>query len=205
MSRERAELIRMSRVGRLARWRSGLCALDMVRINTPSQGIQAVSKSCSCSCKVGWADVLVMGRRVMFGEIIREVGASGFPADVVVFLDNAVAYPVIAHVDCAGSLAPDGVVHDTIGSGVVGGDGGGVLGVAHFGKGGSDNLAFFGVNKEGTDFSFRGGRGDVFEDAGGVEDGAVVARGFASEVEMAAGAAAGIGFVKVAGVAMDLE
>ena len=111
-----------------------------------------------------------MGWGVVLGEIIAQVFGSGFPENVKVFLDNAITYPVISHVNSTRALSANCVVHYAIGSGVVGCDRSGGLWESHFGKRSADDFAFFGVDEEGTDFGFRGRGGNVLEDSGGVED-----------------------------------
>ena len=119
------------------------------------------------------------------------------------FLNDAIAYPVIAHINCAGALAANGVIHDTVGGRIVGGDWRCWLRETHLGKSGADNFTLFGVDKEGADLGFGGRRGDVFEDAGGVEDRTIVCFRFSREIakeEVSASAAVCLGLIEVPGV-----
>ena len=102
----------------------------------------------------------------------------------------------------------DAIVGDSTCCGVVGDDGGSGLGIAHAVEGGSHDGSFFAINEKGSIFGFGGGRGNVTEDTGGVQDGAVVEVRFivgVSEIKMASSAAPGFGFIQVAGVAVNLE
>ena len=109
-----------------------------------------------------------MGWGMVLGEIVAQVFGAWFPKNVEVFLYHAIADPVVAHIYGARALAADGVVHDAICCRLVGGDWCGWLWEAHFCEGGVDNFPFFGVNKEGSDFCFGCGGGDVLQDTGGV-------------------------------------
>ena len=73
----------------------------------------------------------MVGRRVVFGEIIATIGFALTPVDAVVAKAGAVADPVVPHVDGFAAALADGVVGDASGTCVVGLDGGGGLGVAH--------------------------------------------------------------------------
>ncbi len=110
----------------------------------------------------------------MFREIVGLVVTSWLPMNVEMFLDDAVANPMVAHVDGARTLVPDGVVGNAIGGGIVGGDGRGGLHVSHFVSCSANNFPLFAIDKKTADFRFSGGGGNMLEDAGGVENGAVV-------------------------------
>lgn len=150
----------------------------------------------------------MVGGCVVFGVVVSVVVGAGLPIDVVMALLDAVADPVVAHVNCTGTLLPDGVVGDADGGGVVGLYGCGGLWVAHFFKDCADDGSFFHVDEESTDFGFGSSGGDVFEDTRGVENGGVVDFGFSrgvAEVEVATRAAACFGCVEIAGVTVDFE
>ena len=55
-------------------------------------------------------NLLVMGCRVMFGEVVGLVEAAFLPVDVKLSLANADADPIKVHVNCIGSLLFDGVI-----------------------------------------------------------------------------------------------
>ena len=92
---------------------------------------------------------MVFGWMVL-GKIIGAVEGAFAPIDVVLALANTVADPVEAHVDGFGAFLFYRIGNDTSGGAVVGLDGGGWLGMAHFFKGGSDGACFFAVVEKGT-------------------------------------------------------
>eukprot|EP00980_Cylindrotheca_fusiformis_P000015 scaffold5_cov98-Cylindrotheca_fusiformis.AAC.2 len=76
----------------------------------------------------------MVDRSMVLGEVIGKVGAAGFPKHVELSLGDAVADPVVAHVDVASLVLFDGVVGDTRGGGVVSLDGRGWLRMVHVDK-----------------------------------------------------------------------
>eukprot|EP00980_Cylindrotheca_fusiformis_P017524 scaffold5497_cov135-Cylindrotheca_fusiformis.AAC.3 len=152
----------------------------------------------------------MVDRSVVLCEVIGKVGAAGFPEDVELSLGDAVADPVVSHVDVASLVLFDGVVGDTRGGGVVSLDGRGGLRMVHVEKCLAEDQGLFQIDKQSTTLGFGSGAGDVAQDADGVENGAVGRDGIrlgiaVSEVEMASNAAAGFAGVEIAGVAMALE
>ncbi len=100
----------------------------------------------------------------------------------------------------------DSIIGDATGGGIVGDDGGCGLRIAHAVKCLPHDGSFFAVDKEGSVFGFGGCRGNVTEDASGVQDGTVVEVRFivgVTEIKMASSAAPGFGFVEVSGIAVD--
>ena len=75
---------------------------------------------------------------MVFGWVIAQVGGPRGPIHKELLLTDAVLYPVIAHVHCAGLLLFHRLVGNSHGSGVVDLDWCGWLGVVHFGQGGAD-------------------------------------------------------------------
>jgi len=75
----------------------------------------------------------MMGWGMVLGEIVAQVFGAWFPKNVEVLLYHAIADPVIAHIDGARSLAANGVIHDAICGGIIGGNWRSGLGEAHFG------------------------------------------------------------------------
>jgi hypothetical protein len=74
---------------------------------------------------VGLQKVSMVHGDMMFGmmmlfEIVGAVSRSAPPIDMVLFLPNAVANPIEAHIHCFGSLLFDGFVGDATGGAVVG-------------------------------------------------------------------------------------
>jgi hypothetical protein len=63
-------------------------------------------------------------------------------------------YPMVTHVDGFGSALFDSAVGDSSCSGVVGGKGGGVSGMAHFSEGNWKRAGFLGIMEEGSQFCF---------------------------------------------------
>ena len=54
--------------------------------------------------KIGGTNLLVMGCRVMFGEVVGLVEAAFLPIDVKLSLANVVTDPIKVHVNCLGLL-----------------------------------------------------------------------------------------------------
>jgi hypothetical protein len=104
-------------------------------------------------------DGTVMGCRMMLGEVVGMIGAAWFPMDLELFLADAVADPVKAHVHGLGAALLDGMVADTGSGAVIGHDGGFWLGMAHFGKARVDGARLAAVVIQAGGFGF-GGAGD---------------------------------------------
>ena len=84
------------------------------RIDTPSQN---VGNYCIDQLN-SWVQVArlhntVMGRRVMLGEIVTEVSATGFPINEKLALLGAVLDPIEAHIDGFGYFLLYGAVCET--------------------------------------------------------------------------------------------
>ena len=97
--------------------------------NTPSQVIHRLSGIKLIEDE--WTHELVVLCQLVFGEEISDVGAAGSPIDVKLFLVNAVADPIKSHINGFGALLLNSAIHDAGSGGVVGGNGGRRLGVAH--------------------------------------------------------------------------
>ena len=85
----------------------------------------------------GGALVQVGLEGVGLGEIVGEVVSARGPVDAVLLLLDAISDPEVSYVYGFGSLNVDGLVRNTLGSGVVGDDGSGILWVAEVGEGGT--------------------------------------------------------------------
>ncbi len=66
-----------------------------------------------------WPHSAVVGSRVMLGVIIGKIVCSGPPVDQELPLAGPVLDPVESHVDGLGSFLFDGVVGESLGSGVI--------------------------------------------------------------------------------------
>ena len=110
---------------------------------------------------------------MMFGEVISAVSGAAPPIDMVLFLSDAVADPIKAHVHCFGVLLLHGFVGDAAGGAVVSDHRGGRLGVPQFFQGDAEGRAFFAVVKEGGEFSLSCAGKDFTHDFAGDTDGAV--------------------------------
>ena len=66
------------------------------------------------------ADLDMMRRCMVFGEIVSQVNATATPINEKLTLTNAIANPVKTHVDGFGSPLFDGVVGDATGGAIVG-------------------------------------------------------------------------------------
>ncbi len=145
-----------------------------------------------------WVSYFGDGSGKVLCKIVSFIFVPGFPENVEMFLDNSVADPMVAHVDGAGTLAPDGVIGNAVGGGIVGSNGRGGLYVSHFGRCSANNFALCAIYKQTADFRFGGRGGDMLEDAGGVEHSAVVDFRFVwlvAEEKMSTRSAACVGFV----------
>ena len=76
----------------------------------------------------------MMGRRVVFGEVVGVIVTAATPIDEEFALFDSVLYPIQTHVDGARLALFDSLVGNTGCACVVCLDGGGCLGMPHFGK-----------------------------------------------------------------------
>jgi hypothetical protein len=136
------------------------------------------------------ADFTMMLCRVMFCHVIGAVEGAFSPEDIELFLADAVANPIKAHVHCFGSFLFDGVVGNAGRCGVVRDQGRGWLRVSEFDKAGADGARFFCIVEHASEFPLSGGGDDLLEDLAGDVDRAIEARWvtagfvlFAEEVE----------------------
>jgi hypothetical protein len=168
--------------------------------------------------KVPGPHLAVMSGRVMFSEVVSQIVSAAAPVDKELALGDAVSDPVEAHVDGFGAALFDGVVGNARGTGVVGLDGSGWLGMSHLGEGGPEPGTIFGIVEEGAKFGF-GGRGDNSFDDGAVDMNGTIERrrsrvgirgcgwifGKRAEEEGSTGTGAGLSLREVRGVAVDVE
>lgn len=82
-------------------------------------------------------DLLMVGGGMVFCKVITHVVFSTAPVYKEMALADAVLDPAKAHVQCFEFALADGSISDAGRSGVISLDGGGRLGVAHFGQGGA--------------------------------------------------------------------
>jgi hypothetical protein len=162
----------------------------------------------SLGCEVQGADAFVMGWWMVFCEVVGQVGGSGGPVDDKLFFVHMVLDTEKVHVNGTGALLFYGIIGNAIGGGVVGLERGTRLGPTKFLQSVVKDDTFCGVDKDGANFSLRGGADDLFEDASGIEDGTIgnirLGRGVA-EVKVASSTAMGSWFAAGAGVAVDFE
>ena len=74
--------------------------LPYLYINTPPQRVKKLRHE--CISEIPLLHMLVMGRRVVLGEIISQVGGSFLPVDDEMSLAGAVVHPVKSHFDGLG-------------------------------------------------------------------------------------------------------
>jgi hypothetical protein len=108
--------------------------------------------------KVERAHEAMMGRGVMFGEIVGEVVGAFAPVDEKLTLLYAVADPIKSHVDCFGAALFDCVVGNTSCADIVCLNGRGRLWVSHVDESSAKPGCIFGVVEESAEFSLGGGR-----------------------------------------------
>jgi hypothetical protein len=99
--------------------------------------------------KVSRAHDDMMFGMMMLCEIAGGVSRSAPPIDMVLFLLNAVANPIEAHIHGFGSLLFDGFVGDTTGGAVAGNHRSRRLWVAQFVESDAEGGAFFAVVEKG--------------------------------------------------------
>jgi hypothetical protein len=88
----------------------------------------------------------------MFAEIVSTIGRAGFPKYVELFLADAIADPIKAHVDGLGVFLLDGILGQASGGGVVGLEWRGWLFVSEFLERHAKRAGVLGVDKESTHF-----------------------------------------------------
>ena len=111
--------------------------------------------------KIGGRNLLVMGGRMMLGEVVGLVEASFLPEDMKLSLVNAVADPEKLHVNCLGSLLFDGVIGDACSGAVVHLDGHWGLLMVQFDESCWEGAGFFAIMEDGGKFSL-GSAGNDF-------------------------------------------
>jgi hypothetical protein len=125
--------------------------------------------------EVRGAHGLVMGWRVVLGEIVAKVFSARFPINEKMVLANADAHSIETHAHCMRTPLADKKVDHAVGGGIVGLYGRWWLGgMAHFDESGAENFSGLAVDVEGANFSFSGGGHDVAEDAAFGMDTAIV-------------------------------
>ena len=100
----------------------------------------------------------------MLGEIIGIIILARAPVDEKLTLVNSVPDPVEAHVHCSGSSEFASLVGNLVCSCVVCGERCWLLWMSHFVEDGANDSAFFGIEEEGTKFSFSCRGHDMFDD-----------------------------------------
>ena len=93
------------------------------------------------------ADLDMMRRCMVFGEIVSQVDATTTPINEKLTLTNAIANPIKTHVDGFGAALFDGVVGEVTGGAVICLNGCGGLRMPKFFKSNPHGTSFFGVLK----------------------------------------------------------
>ena len=186
------------------------------RIDTPSQNVgNYCIGQLSSWVQVGRSHDMVMGMRVVLGEVVTEVSSVGFPINEKLALPGAVLDPIEAHIDgfgyflfdCAVGKAFCGIVVDAVCSQW--------LRVPEFLEGSAYQNGLLAIVKGGTNFGFSGRRHHVVEDLGDGMDKAVErgvsarwlgrVSGLVAKEIVATDAVASAGFVKVGGVTVEVQ
>jgi hypothetical protein len=97
----------------------------------------------------------------MLGEVIGFIENYFLPVDDKLALACTVMNPVKAHIDCFGSLEPDGVIGDARGHSAVGGNWSWWLWMTKLFKRDLECASFASIVKEGSKFSFDGAGEDL--------------------------------------------
>jgi hypothetical protein len=111
--------------------------------------------------------------RMVFGEIVRQVGISWLPMDAEMALADAAACPIEKHVNGFQSTMFYSVINDCMGTGVVYLDWRRRLGPIHFFEGNAEGAGILGIVETCTDLGFGGGREDIAHDAAHNVDSAI--------------------------------
>jgi hypothetical protein len=64
--------------------------------------------------RICWSECLVVGRRVVFSEVVCHIGRPRIPMDSKLVLMNAVLQPVEPHVNCLGTFLLNGVCENAL-------------------------------------------------------------------------------------------
>ena len=165
--------------------------------------------------QVGGSYESVVGSRIMLGEVVTKVGASGFSVHEELHLAFPILDPIEARVDSFGALLFNGVVSKAFGGGVVTKDRSCWLGIPQFSQGCANRYGLLPIDKSISNFGFSRGGHDVANDIGDGIDGSVEGRvgGWRvlrlrvalTEEVLATVTAAGVGFQEVGGVAVHME
>ena len=109
---------------------------------------------------------MVMGRRVVLGEIVTEVSAAGSPINEKLASPGVVLDLIEAHIDGFGYFLLYCAVFETFRGRVVDTDWGWWLRVPEFLEGSAYWHGLLAIVKNGTNFGFSGGRHHVVGDLG---------------------------------------
>ena len=112
----------------------------------------------------------------MLGAVVRPVLGAGVPVKATLSLTFRTEKPVEASIHRLHLLLDDGVVDDSVSSGVVSLDRGGRLGPSHFDQCLTERDHFIGGDFDATKFSFRGGGHDKLDNLDDGENGSIVVR-----------------------------
>ena len=110
-----------------------------------------------------WEDMLMYVSHVVFRGIITEIFLLGLIVKFEVLLHLAIKKPEVLHFHCTGALAFDGIVDNADGGGAGNANRCRWLWVSKFCKSEMEDLGFLCIEKEGTQFGFRGRCGNKFE------------------------------------------
>lgn len=158
---------------------AGRRALEAAGISTPSQWpvdrqIRDIRHVLEGVYVVG-SDFLVMARRMMFCEVVCFVVLALFPRELKVLFRLLVLEPIVVpHIDRFGTLLFEVLVDKVNSGGVVKGNFGWWLDVAHFSCGDAEWNGLFAIHKGCPDFCICCGRGYQLQDVCRIEDGAVL-------------------------------
>ena len=102
--------------------------------------------------------LLMVGRREMFGVVVRQVGSARGPIEIKVRARNAIFEPVVAHVKSFGAFHAHFGSENVMSSGVVGfkGSAGSGLFMTQFSEGSNERNGFLTVEKQAASFCFSG-------------------------------------------------
>jgi hypothetical protein len=144
-------------------WVMGLCSVWYTGINTLKHTTwRAIWRANSGLSELCGAHGLVVGRRLMLGEVVTEVFTAGFPFNEEMVLMDAVVESIEAHIHGAGSALTDGRIDYAIDSGIVGLDGGRWWGVTYlFNESGTENFRCLAVDVECPNFGLSGQGHDI--------------------------------------------
>lgn len=151
-----------------------------------------------------------MFRRVVLGEVVREIGRAGGPGDVEHVLADTVGKPPKTHIHSFATFLFHGTVKNTVGGAVIRSERSARrgLGMTELNAGGFQGDQFTSALEKGCNFCFSSGADDHFEDGSEDQDWCIDNLGVAvavAEEDISCGPTSGLGGYQECCVAITSE